>query len=614
LKKTGTNFIISKTGLIYLKDSIECWKPAYLEYLDGKSLKVLEGLLGISEGTFKKYFLKFGFSLRNAEESKEQRVKTNILKYGVPYVLQSKEIKDKGITTNREKYGTDYASQAEEIRDKIKDTNLERYGFSSATKSEKVKDKIKATCIHKYGVEYAVQSKESVAKKESTNLERYGVINPFQSEDIKNKIKKTNLDKYGFSSATQSELIKSRIRKTNLEKYGCIHALQTEESMSKLRSTNIFKYGYPYAMQSSKIASKVRKFKKESVLESIKNRFNSKESEYTLLDSYKGVFYNVGNKLKWVKYSVKHRVCGSVFKSAMKADIKCPICFPQMRGESQSKIQEFINSLNIDTVVNDRGTIYPLEIDILIPKLGIGFEYNGSYYHSSKFKVSSSYHKVKTESSLAKEIKLYHIWEHDNEDIIKSMIRSTLGRCECRYHARKLKVKEVSIRERRDFFNNNHLHGDVSSNLALGLYEGSKLVSCISFRKCREIIEIARFATLLNSSCVGGFSRLLKSSIHEYKMQGYTKIITYCDRDWTPNYKDSVYFKNGFRFIGDTGVQLKYYNERREVVSREKYQKHKLKKMFPKSYSDTKTADQILEENSIYSIHNSGNWKFEMDI
>ena len=193
------------------------------------------------------------------------------------------------------------------------------------------------------------------------------------------------------------------------------------------------------------------------------------------------------------------------------------------------------------------------------------------------------------------------------------MIKAKLGKTNNKYFARKLQVKEVKTCERRDFFNTNHLHGDVNSKFALGLYQDKELISCISFRSHKEIIEIARFATKLNSSVVGGFSKLLKHSIIKLKGLGYSKIITYCDRDWTPDYKDSAYYKNGFTFAGDTGVQLKYYNNHtKKVLTRETYQKHKLKKIFPSYHGEN--VNEFLMDNRIYALFNSGNWKYELEI
>jgi len=305
--------------------------------------------------------------------------------------------------------------------------------------------------------------------------------------------------------------------------------------------------------------------------------------------------------------------CNKVFNAPLhtKESIKCPYCYPQISTGELNLRELFANK---QTIYNSRKIIPPLEVDIFIPELNAAFEYNGSYWHSTaQDRIDKNYHKNKTEKCLKKGIKLYHVWEHDNEEIIKSLIKTKLNLVENKYYARKLILKEINSKDRKEFFNKNHLHGDVNSLFALGLYNENELISCISFRKHKEGIEIARFATKLNSCCVGGFSKLLKHSIIKLKQLNYNKIITYCDRDWTPDYKDSVYFKNGFNFVCDSGSMLKYFNIKDSSLhSREKFQKHKLKEMFPDIYDEKLTANEILRIKGIYIVYNSGNWKFEL--
>ena len=109
------------------------------------------------------------------------------------------------------------------------------------------------------------------------------------------------------------------------------------------------------------------------------------------------------------------------------------------------------------------------------------------------------------------------------------------------------------------------------------------------------------------------FSKLFKYACGRIKSIGVAKVITYCNRDWTPDYRDSVYYKNGFTFVKNTGSIMKYYNQKTgKIHSREKYQKHKLYKLF----SDYKGGDvnKFLKDKGILRIYNSGNWRFEYSL
>ena len=118
----------------------------------------------------------------------------------------------------------------------------------------------------------------------------------------------------------------------------------------------------------------------------------------------------------------------------------------------------------------------------------------------------------------------------------------------------------------------------------------------------------------INTSVVGGFSKLFKHSLSELSKKFNTdKIITYCNRDISPDYNLTTYNKYGFKFVGDTGCILKYYCKKDNMVyNRQKYQKHKLKDIL-NQFDEKLTADENLINNNIFPIRNSGNWKYVLE-
>jgi hypothetical protein len=423
-------------------------------------------------------------------------------------------------------------------------------------------------------------TKRCLIKGKTTKLSKYGDCN----YNNRNKAYKTNIDKFGTKHPTQNESVKDKLKDN--------HHTKGDKYKTNVYSETLKRWSIDYLQPNN----------------------------YVLLDEFKGIIERdiKGEYIKYKIYNFKHNDCNNIFKGYFCGyQIKCPYCMDKSKSVMEKYYLEFVRDIHKITESGIRilgSGERKYEIDIFIPELNIGFEYNGLRYHSLKF-VDKYYHKRKTALGLVKNIKLYHIWEHDNEEIVKSLIMTKLNKTENKYFARKLTLKEVKTKERREFFNTNHLHGDVNSKFSLGVYSNNELISCISYRQHKEGIEIARFATKLNSSCVGGFSKLLKHSISKLKELNYSKIITYCDRDWTPDYRDSVYFKNGFKFIKDTGCSLSYFNNKQVItITRETFQKHKLKSLFPETYDDNLTADEILEKNNIYPIYNSGNWKYELEI
>lgn len=361
---------------------------------------------------------------------------------------------------------------------------------------------------------------------------------------------------------------------------------------------------------------------------------------FTILDTYRGIYDRAVKGRSLIRYKVKHVDCGNIFEAPLDDVPNCPICTPSI-GHRPSKLENhYHDSLEASGLVGVRGssefvtsieTGWPIQIDLYFPENKFGVEFNGLYYHRTEVPSckdinksthmingkTKTFHKNKTESALKEGISLVHVWEHQNPEIILSMLKSALGKSENRVFARNTEFKELSFKEKNKFFDENHLHGDSVSYKAFGLFdESGELVSAISFRrnhKTPKIIENCRFASKLNTQVVGGFSKLLKHSIPILKFLGYDKIITFADRDWTPDYKNSVYYKNGFKFVGDTGPTMSYTNFQ-TVWNRQKFQKKFLKKLFPETYNPEFDADQILALNKIYPIHNSGTFKFELEL
>ena len=132
---------------------------------------------------------------------------TNIERYGVEYVSQSKEVKEKVKLTNMERYGVENPFQNEKIKEKMKLTNIERYGVEYASQCEEVREKVKATNIERYGVEYALQCPEVKEKRKATNIERYGVEHPMQNKELfeKNQRKRFKMKNYEFNCNNKVE-------------------------------------------------------------------------------------------------------------------------------------------------------------------------------------------------------------------------------------------------------------------------------------------------------------------------------------------------------------------------------------------------------------------------
>ena len=282
-----------------------------------------------------------------------------------------------------------------------------------------------------------------------------------------------------------------------------------------------------------------------------------------------------------------------IWKTCDKLNIDIP-CINGSAGEDE--LSEFISSLGFDVINNTRKEIYPKEIDVYIPSLHIGFEYNGLYHHKNK----PIEHQLKYKLCQDNGIKLIQIFEDDwqlNRELIKNKIRHVLGISEkSKIFARKCTVGQITANQAKKFYDKTHIYGHKNSRHHFGLFYATELIGAMSFQGNK----LERYAT--DGIVIGGFSKLFNACVTKLNLN---EVITFTDLCWS-NATDNVYIKNGFTL--DSITRPGYFwvvNKKRE--SRLKYQKHKLIKFL--NYDNDKSERQIMEENGYYRIFDAGHAK-----
>ena len=415
------------------------------------------------------------------------------------------------------------------------------------------------------GHKYSCCKKCGTLKAKDSNNLKYGVDYPMILKDIQNKTKKTNFKKYGFEYLQQSDYIKNKTKETILSKYGVDHVSKSEEIQLK----------------TSKIA-----------LDKNYIKYLNENKSLFKCDLDKDHLFEIDND------NYYHRN-----KSNLKI---CTICNPI--GESKSikekDLHNYIKSIYDGDIVQSYRD--GLEIDIYLPELKLGFEFNGLYWHSELFK-DKWYHIGKTNYFRNKDIRVIHIWEDDwsyRREIVISQINNWLG-ISNKIFARKCQVKEVKDSKiSSEFLDRNHIQGSVRSNLKLGLYYENELVSLMTFDyfEGRKKMEdggwnLSRFCNRLDTSVVGGASKLLKYFINNYQVK---RIISYADRDWSSG---QLYENLGFEKIIESNPDYKYIIDSKRV--------HKSK--FRKSNLNTElTESKYMKKNQIQRIWDCGKIKFEL--
>lgn len=417
------------------------------------------------------------------------------------------------------------------------------------------------------------------------------------NEKRSNSLKKT----FQKMSSEHKKEIQAKREKTFLEKYGTNKPNQLpeyKEKMSKLFSKK------DWGERSENIKNKILIPKYSEICE---------KDNLTLIE-FRNRF----------DCTVQCNICNTVFDTHVLGYLTensthnlCRTCHPidYNLGESQISI-EFENILienKVSYYKNYRQLIKPLEVDFFIPDLNLAFEINGNYWHSEKLK-DKNYHINKTKLCQEKGVKLIHIFEDELKlkyDITKSRVETLLKKSKHKIYARQCSIRDISVLEKKDFLNKNHLDGDTISKYNIGLFYDDILVSVATFGKRKiskkQEFELLRFTNRVGYLVIGGFSKLVSYFIKHYD---FDELITYADIRWSGcDEKNTVYFKNGFEYISTSKPNYFYLknNDFINRLNRCNFMKHKLVKM---GYDKNKTESQIMNENGYTKIWDCGSLKY----
>lgn len=334
-------------------------------------------------------------------------------------------------------------------------------------------------------------------------------------------------------------------------------------------------------------------------------------------DTWKNVFFNRKDNIDYV--NLTHVCCSTTINVQLQTVRKwnwgeglCKTCNPIFRGISKAEIAltDFIRTLSPD-VQSSVKLPSGLELDAFIPSKKIAVEYDGLYWHSEKAGYEKDKHLRKTEECEKNGIKLIHVFEDEwvlKEEIVKSRLRSILFSIENKIFARNLNLDfMVTNKEAREFLTKTHLAGFCVSKFRFGLRtKDGELLALMTFGKPRfdkkVDWELIRYCTKLNTTIVGGASRLL----HAFSRQETGTIISYADRRWS---NGNVYKNLGFTLLAKTAPSFSFFKGITRF-NRQTFQKKKLATLFPAVYNIDKTGDQMLNELNFNKIWDCGNLKF----
>lgn len=231
----------------------------------------------------------------------------------------------------------------------------------------------------------------------------------------------------------KSEKVLKKKEDTCLQNYGVAYPSQCKETWDKRRKTLLEKTGYEDPLKDPKTKDQARRTRR---LNTISRFLGQSNKEVQLVSPIEEYLHNPKNVLRW-----KCCRCGQEFNSALnwrwyhtderKLLARCLNCYPLMHGDSEDEreLADYIKEISKDHKVfwkdrsqANRKVIHPYEIDIWIPDLKLGIEFDGVFWHSVEFKdaydtpvpLDRGLEKTRLCEELG--IRLVHIYEDEWQD------------------------------------------------------------------------------------------------------------------------------------------------------------------------------------------------------
>lgn len=311
-------------------------------------------------------------------------------------ICKKEKVRFTGLTKNGGKgYNTTCehcsANAAEEKVKKVKDSLLRR----TECEKEKTQEKRRKTNLSRYGEE-RYMSYGSLSFKRLMK-ERYG--NPFYSNMEKRK--ETCIQRYGVSS----NLLIPKVQRRAME------SAWSDSCRKRRVETCLSKTGKKYYCEVPEIQRKMIGTKKAKI----------KEIEDSLSCTLMATVtkkYGQGYKRLGLEYL---RIGGRVY--IQNKDLPAIIEYSnegthtnKYTSKPEKEVLEYVKSIYNGMVEENCTSIVPngnhrfFELDIYIPELKLAIDFDGTYYHSTKFK-DEMYHARKTDYCRRVGVKMIHIFE-----------------------------------------------------------------------------------------------------------------------------------------------------------------------------------------------------------
>lgn len=228
------------------------------------------------------------------------------------------------------------------------------------------------------------------------------------------------------------EIVKKR-EETSIKHFGVKHASELEKYKEKAKHTYKEKTGYDHNMHNPESIRKVVEERKKNETIKLKYKINginySNKAKNEFLNFIKPYNLTLLDYEDKEHIKIKCNICNSeiktrtqfIYQRIKKHIIPCSFCQPKPKQTSfrESEFKAFIKEIYKNTILeNDRNILKGKEIDIYLPDLKLGLEFDGIYWHAD-----SRFYK-EDEIIYRKGLTAKQIWE---KDVLKDKLAESVG-------------------------------------------------------------------------------------------------------------------------------------------------------------------------------------------
>ena len=271
--------------------------------------------------------------------------------------------------------------------------------------------------------------------------------------------------------------------------------------------------------------------------------------------------------------TIRHDACGHEWSTTssrvLYGQVSCPKCDPSGSSKEERDVYAYVLTLCPDAI-NGHRYLGRNSVDIYIPSLRIGIEYNGLYWHSATVR-EVRHIEAKREHAETMGIRVINIYQDEwlkSRAKIEAFLRQALLGADKTIGARQCKVAPVSVADARAFCEANHLQGYYGVN-PIGLIHKGEIVAVATTgaNKGHRANELGRWCVKQGLQITGGLSKVMAAMPHV--------TVSYCDLG---KHTGAGYIAAGWS-IQSQSTHTYWYTDYTERKSRHQFQKHKLKEL-----------------------------------